>query len=126
MLAFLSPDHRFHPFVFEETIDAQIVIACFDHLSQIITKPTLVVIDGAPTHKSDAFQARLEEWDALGLSVYLLPAYSPELNWIEILWRMIKYHWLPLKAYESFKDLLRLLLQVLKGVGSKYQIDFAD
>jgi hypothetical protein len=41
--------------------------------------------------------------------IYLLPAYSPELNLIEILWRMIKYHWLPLKAYESFKDLMRSL-----------------
>lgn len=84
-----------------------------------------MVIDGTPTHKSEAFQARLEEWDTQGLSVFLLPAYSPELNLIEILWRMIKYHWLPLQAYESFKNLLRLLLQVLKGIGSKYQIDFA-
>ena len=125
VLAFLSPDLRFHPFVFEKTVDSEIVIACFDHLSQIITKPTLVAIDGAPTHKSDAFQSRLEEWEARGLYVYLLPAYSPELNLIEILWRMIKYHWLPLKAYESFKDLMRSLIQVLKGVGSKYQIDFA-
>lgn len=124
VLAFLSPDLRFHPFVFEETVDAEIVIACFDYLSQSITKPTLVVIDGASPHKSDAFQARLDEWEARGLYVYLLPAYSPELNLIEILWRMIKYHWLPLKAYESFKDLMRLLIQVLKGVGSKYQIDF--
>jgi len=125
VLAFLSPDLRFHPFIFEKTVDSEIVIACFDHLSQIITKLTLVVIDGAPTHKSDAFQARLEEWEARGLYVYLLPAYSPELNLIEILWRMIKYHWLPLKAYESFKDLMRSLIGVLKGVGSKYQIDFA-
>jgi transposase len=125
VLAFLSPDFRFHPFIFEKTIDSEIVIACFDSLSQIITKPTLVVIDGAPTHKSDAFQARLEEWEARGLYTYLLPAYSPELNLIEILWRMIKYHWLPLTAYESFKDLMRSLIQVLKGVGSKYQIDFA-
>jgi hypothetical protein len=38
---------------------------------------------------------------------------------------MIKYHWLPLEAYESFKALMRSLIQVLKGVGSKYQIDFA-
>lgn len=125
VLAFLSPDLRFHPFIFEKTIDSEIVIACFDHLSQIITKPTLVAIDGAPTHKSEAFQARLEEWEARGLYVYLLPAYSPELNLIEILWRMIKYHWLPLKAYESFKDLMRSLIGILKGVGSKYQIDFA-
>ncbi len=125
VLAFLSPDLRFHPFIFEKTIDSEIVIACFDHLSQLITKLTLVVIDGAPTHKSAAFQAHLEEWEARGLYVYLLPAYSPELNLIEILWRMIKYHWLPLKAYESFKALMRSLTGVLKGVGSKYQIDFA-
>lgn len=121
----MSTDLRFHPFVFEETIDAEIVIACFDYLSQIITKLTLVVIDGAPTHKSAAFQARLEEWEARGLYVYLLPAYSPELNLIEILWRMIKYDCLPLNAYDSFKDLMRSLIAVLKGVGSKYQINFA-
>jgi transposase len=125
VLAFLSPDLRFHPFLFEETIDSEIVIACFDSLSQILTKPTLVVIDGAPADKSNLFQARLKEWEAGGLYVYLLPAYSPELNLIEILWRMIKYHWLPLEAYESFKALMRSLIQVLKGVGSKYQIDFA-
>jgi transposase len=125
VLAFLSTDLRFHPFIFEKTVDSEIVIACFEYLSQIITRPTLVAIDGAPTHTSEAFQSRLEEWEARGLYVYLLPAYSPELNLIEILWRMIKYHWLPLKAYESFKDLMRSLIEVLKGVGSKYQIDFA-
>lgn len=125
VLAFLSPNLRFHPFVFEKTVDSEIVVACFDHLSHILIKPTLVVIDGAPTHKSEAFQARLEEWEERGLYVYLLPAYSPELNLIEILWRMIKYQWLPLKAYESFKDLMQSLVQVLKGIGSKYQINFA-
>ena len=57
--------------------------------------------------------------------MYLRPAYSPELNLSEILWRRIKYPWLPLEADESFKDLMRSLIQVLKGVGSKYQIDFA-
>lgn len=126
VLAFFSLDHRFHPFVFEQvSITSQIVIACFDHLSLIITKLTVVVIDQAPIHTSDEFQARLEAWEARGLFVYLLPAYSPELNLIEILWRMIKYHWLPLNAYESFKALLRALTEVLKGIGSKYQINFA-
>lgn len=125
VLAFYSTDNRFHPFIFEETIDSEIVIACFDSLCQVITKLTFVVIDGAPVHTSDAFQARLKGWEDRGLYVYLLPAYSPELNLIEILWRMIKYHWLPLNAYESYKALLRMLNIVLKGIGSKYQIDFA-
>ena len=126
VLAFFSLDHRLQPFVFENvTITSELVIACFDHLCQCLTKPTLVVIDQAPVHTSDEFQARLEAWEACGLYVYPIPAYSPELNLIEILWRMIKYHWLPLKAYESFKALGRGLYEVLKGVGSKYQIEFA-
>jgi transposase len=101
------------------------VIACFDSLCQVMTKLTLVVIDRAPVHTSHAFQARLTEWEDCGLYVYLLPAYSPELNLIEILWRKIKYEWLPFDAYDSYQDLLRALSNVLKGVGSKYQINFA-
>lgn len=125
VLGFYSPDNRLHPFIFEECIDSDIVVACFDHLSQTITKPTLVVLDGAPIHTSETFQERLKEWEERNLHVYLLPAYSPELNLIEILWRKIKYEWLPFSAYESFKDLLREVRKVLKQVGSKYQINFA-
>lgn len=125
VLGFYSPDNRLHPFIFEEAIDSDIVVACFDHLSQTITKPTLVVLDGAPIHTSEIFQARLKEWEERNLHVYLLPAYSPELNLIEILWRKIKYEWLPFSAYESFKDLLREVRKVLRQVGSKYQINFA-
>lgn len=125
VLGFYSTDNRLHPFMFEETIDSEVVIACFDYLSQLVTKPTMVVIDGAPIHKSHSFQARLAEWEKKDLYVYLLPSYSPELNLIEILWRMIKYHWLPLSAYESFEALKKALASVLRGVGSKYQINFA-
>jgi transposase len=126
VLAFFSLDHRLHPFVFDNvTITSELVIACFDYLCQRLTKPTLVVIDQAPVHTSDEFQARWKGWEARGLYVYPIPASSPELNLIEILWRMIKYHWLPLKAYESYKALMRARYEVLKGVGSKYQIEFA-
>jgi transposase len=126
VLGFFSTDQRFASFVFEEVIDSEIVIACFDAFCQQCLKPTLVVIDQAPVQTSAAFQARLAEWEKNNLFVYLLPAYSPELNLIEIIWRMIKYHWLPLNAYDSYKDLFRELGKVLKGIGSKYQINFAS
>lgn len=126
ILAFFSLDHRLHPFVFEKgAITSEIVIACFEDLCPRLTRPTIVVLDNAPVQTSNHFLARLEGWEAQGLYVYPLPPYSPELNLIEILWRMIKYHWLPLTAYESFKVLRRSLFEVLKGVGSKYQINFA-
>ena len=125
VLGFYNTENCLHPYVFRGTTTSQIVIACFDQFSQKLDRPTLVVIDGASIHTSEAFQAKLPEWEERDLYVYLLPAYSPELNLIEILWRMIKYKWLPLDSYESFKKLLKRLEEVLKGVGSKYQINFA-
>ena len=126
VLAFFNTEHDFHPFVFEKiSIKSEIVAACLDYLSLRITRLTLVVIDQASIHIGEEVESRREEWEERGLYIYLLPAYSPELNLIEILWRMIKYHWLPLNAYGSFKSLLRALIGVLKGIGSKYQIDFA-
>lgn len=114
-----------HSFVTTTPVDTEFVIACFDHLSQLLTQPTVVILDQAPTPTSRAFQARIPGWEARGLFVYPLSAYSPELNLIEVLWRKIKYEWLPLSAYESCQALFRALQKVLAGVGSKYQINFA-
>jgi DDE superfamily endonuclease len=35
-----------------------------------------------------------------------LPAYSPQLNLIEILWRFIKYQWLEFSAYKDWNSLV--------------------
>jgi hypothetical protein len=49
---------------------------------------------------------------------------SPELNLIEILWRRIKYHWLPLDAYQSYVHLKTEVLSILENIGEKYVITF--
>jgi transposase len=54
-----------------------------------------------------------------------LSPYSPELNLIEILWRRIKYTWLPFSAYTCLNALSEALETILSQVGSKYQITFA-
>src|SRR2546425_7566937 len=54
-----------------------------------------------------------------------LTTYSPELNLIEILWRNIKYAWLPFSAYQCLNALRDALENILKNFGSKYQITFA-
>ena len=63
--------------------------------------------------------------DERGLYVMFLPPYSPELNLIEIVWRKLKYEWLPLNAYRSFKNLGWALNETLRQVGSKYRIALA-
>ena len=126
VVGFLSPDMRFHSFVFECSINSDVVIACFDYISERITQETWVVLDNAPMHTSDAFEECLERWEAKGLYVYRLPSYSPELNLIEILWRFMKYFWLPFSAYSSFDVLVQAVEEILRKVGDEFVIHFKE
>ena len=126
VLGFLSYDGNLTPYVTEATVDSDVVVACMDNFSQTIHgKPSLVVIDNASPHTSAKFESRIETWETRGLYLYFLPPYCPELNLIEILWRMIKYHWLPLKAYTNLKSLIESLNHILIHVGSTYRLNFA-
>lgn len=62
----------------------------------------------------------------MGVIVKFLPAYCPELNLIEILWRFIKYHWLPFSAYLSFGNLVEEIEIILAEIGSVFKIHFAS
>lgn len=126
VLGFLSPDNTFHSFVFECSIDSEVVIACFEYLSEQITQETWVAMDNASMHTSDAFEDNIERWNAKGLFIQRIPAYSPELNLIEILWHFIKYFWLPFSAYESFKTLVEAVEYILKNIGTEFCVHFKD
>jgi transposase len=125
VLAFWSKEQDFQATTVQGRVTSQTVIACFDKFSQTIKKKTVVIIDNASVHTSSQFKEKRDEWEKRGLSIKYLPTYSPELNLIEIVWRFIKYSWLPLTAYLSFKHLKKELRIVLDGIGSKYQITFA-
>ncbi|MDW7662837.1 MAG: IS630 family transposase, partial [Bacillota bacterium] len=47
-----------------------------------------------------------------------------ELNLIEILWRKMKYSWLPLSAYLSFDHLCNEVYRLLGGYGAECAINF--
>jgi len=127
VLGFLTPDNQFECFSFEGCIDTSVVIACFDQFARIKTPiPRVVIIDNAPIHTSQEFIEHLENWAKKGITLKTLPTYSPELNIIEILWRFIKYLWLPFFAFLSYESLVVALENVLKQIGSELQIDFAD
>ena len=62
------------------------------------------------------FQENIERWQQQGLTIVNIAPYSPELNIIEILWRKIKYEWMPFSAYESFQNLKESLFDILRAV----------
>ena len=90
VLGFLKRDNALHPYMIEGTVDTAVIIQCFEELSTQITKRSYVLLDNAPMHRSKAFIQQIPKWTQRGLIVKYLPAYSPELNLIEILWRFIK------------------------------------
>jgi transposase len=127
VLGFLTPDNRCEPFSFEGTVDTDVVVACFDEFASITTpKPRYVIIDNASIHTNAEFIINLDKWEKKGIIIRSLPTYCPELNLIEMLWRFIKYSWLPFSAYLSFDNLVLSVENVLKQIGSEFRIDFAS
>jgi len=56
-----------------------------------LEKKTVLLMEQASIQTSDKIMEKIEEWKRKNLEIFWLPAYSPKLNLIEILWRFIKY-----------------------------------
>ena len=124
VLGLMNRRNELAPYVFNKSINSDVVIACLDDFSQTCERRTVIVMDQASVHKSAAIEATIEEWKARNVEIFWLPPYSPELNLIEILWRFMKYEWIEFEAYESIQKLEQYLDKVLKGVGEDYVINF--
>jgi transposase len=107
VLGFLSCQGKLIYHTTTDTVTTQVVIEALDRLLEQKSPQAfaIVVLDNASIHRSALFQRKELEWRAQRLYVIFLSAYSSELNLIEILWRKVKYEWLPVTAYQSFQSL---------------------
>lgn len=127
VLGFMRWDAEdFYLAAFEGSIDNHLVAGCFKAFAAAKKgeKPKLIILDNAPAHRGEELEDEFEELEKMGVFVWFLPSYSPELNLIELLWRKIKYEWLALDIYGSYQKMCEGLFEVLKGIGSKYRITF--
>ena len=81
----MNKRHELEAYTIEGPVDSAVVIHFFNEFCNTIEGPTVVVVDNASIHRSEAFQEELTKWEQEGLWVFYLPEYSPELNPIEIL-----------------------------------------
>lgn len=95
-----------------------------DEFSQTLTGPTVLVLDNASIHRAAAVQQQLATWRSRGLQLQFLPAYSPELNRIEILWRFLKHYWLTPADYQTLDSLRQRLDYIVKHIGTEYTVTF--
>ena len=124
VLGFMNKRNELEAYTIEGSVDSDVVIHCFNAFCQTIEGPTVVVVDNASIHTSEAFQEAIPTWEKQGLSVFYLPEYSPELSLIEILWRFMKYEWIEFWAYTDFASLIQYVEGVIKGFGDQYKINF--
>ena len=92
-------------------------------LIERVEKPLVVILDNASIHTAKAMQPYWELLEEKGLRFYFLPPYSPELNRIEILWKKMKYEWLPFQSFTP-QELEHAIDQIEAGFGSEYQLTF--
>ena len=87
----ITPDGRLYLHVQEETFRSDAVVRFLRQLLRQIPGRLLVIWDGAPIHRSATVKAFLAAGAAHRLHLARLPAYAPELNPDEGIWRSLKY-----------------------------------
>lgn len=131
VLAWLTEAGHLVSFTTPFSINSRFVIGCIEEWIVGLNRPTVLVLDNAPIHRSKVFLACLDGWQQQGLYVFFLPAYSPHLNKAECLWPVrrcgkIKYEWLDTGAYSSYESLTQAVKAVLADFNQKYTIRFAQ
>ncbi len=64
-------------------------------------RPCVIVLDNYSVHHSQTVKEATSSLAELGVHFCFLPAYSPELNPIEPLWKQVKYQDLPQRSYPT-------------------------
>lgn len=105
-------------------IDSEFLIQSINDFSQYIDKPTVLVLDNAPTHKSEKFIEQVYKWMEKDLYIFFLPKYSPHLNIAETYWRKAKYEWLRPADYGTFSKFKKKIKTIFNNIGLEYNIHF--
>ena len=104
----------------EGSCDSEQVVLYLDALAERASpaKPCVVVLDNASFHTARMVREREGEWEEKGLVLYRLPAYCPQLNLIEAVWRRLKGFLMPRRFYDSVAELREAVLRALHLLGA--------
>lgn len=123
---FMRKDNSFEGYYHQGSMNQELFITYIDDfITNRVKTKTVVIMDRASFHTAAKVKEKIKQWQNQQLYIQWLPAYCPELNLIEHLWRMIKHQWLPLTAYQSAHTLTEQVLEILQNIGYKYRITFA-
>ena len=100
-----APTPRLDAVPFERTLTADDLLAYLRERLPAADRPRVVVLDNAGMHTSKVVKAARPGLAKLGVFLYYLPPYSPQLNRIEPVFKQIKHHDIPTRSFTSKADL---------------------
>jgi transposase len=95
---------------FERTITSEDLLAYLRGRLPSAEVPRVVVLDNGSLHVSTVVKAARTGLAKLGIYLYFLPSYSPELNRIETVFKQLKHHEMPVRSFTT-KAELRLAVE---------------
>jgi transposase len=104
---------------FERTLSSDDLIAYLKERLPAAPVPRVVVLDNASLHVSKVTKAARPGLAARGIYLYFLPAYSPELNEIEAVFKQVKHHEIPERSHTSKAELRGSVEQGFDSYGKK-------
>jgi len=127
LLGLMRLDNHLTVYHSEKPLTGAFVVDSLTHfVKQAHANPLVIILDNGPIHRCQVVYDRQAEWEDKDVYLFFLPAYSPHLNPIEILWRMMKYRWLKKINYLSWGRLKKAIFAIVKAFGQDYRIDFTD
>jgi putative transposase len=99
-----GPEPWLDALAFERTLNGDDLLAYLRERLPEADVPR-VVVDNASMHTSKAFKAHRKALSRMGIYLYYLPAYSPELNEIETVFKQVKHHEIPKRSHTSKAEL---------------------
>jgi putative transposase len=81
--------------------------------------PRVVVLDNASIHTSQVIRWARHDLTALGIYLYFLPPYSPELNRIEPVFRQVKHQEIPQRSHTTRAGLREAVMIGFYNYGRK-------
>lgn len=101
----LAPTPGLDALPFERTLTSDDLLGYLRDRLPAATVPRVVVLDNAGIHTSKVVKAARPGLAKLGIYLYYLPAYSPELNRIEPVFKQVKHHDMPVRSFTSKTEL---------------------
>ncbi len=115
---------NYHGFSTTDSVTSELVADFLDRFSLTIKKDTFIVLDNAKVHRSKLMKEMRAIWGKRGLYIFFLPPYSPHLNIVETVWRIMKGKGIQPSDYNSTDSLFYAANRYLAALGSSSKIAF--